>query len=98
MKLQRIKLGEGEGLGILRNFEHKFSTTHGNGIEPLCLVGQNGTGKSRLLQCLAEIFYDLDHRIRHDGVSDRDYPATFTYELEYLVKVEAKDFHVKISL
>lgn len=31
-----------------------------NGIEPVCLVGRNGSGKSNVLQVLAEIFYYLD--------------------------------------
>lgn len=31
-----------------------------NKIEPLCFVGLNGSGKSNLLQCLAEIFFYLE--------------------------------------
>lgn len=72
MKLHRIHLKEGESLGILNNFTHEFAAPASDAIEPLCLVGQNGTGKSRLLQCLAEVFYDLDFRCRHDGEGDRD--------------------------
>jgi len=98
MKLQRIRLGEGDGLGILRNFEHQFSTVSSGDIEPLCLVGQNGTGKSRLLQCLAEIFYDLDNRARNEGSGNRNYPVTFTYELEYLLQDGPKEVSVKVSL
>jgi ABC-type polar amino acid transport system ATPase subunit len=62
MKLRYIHLKSGETLGILGGFEHRFSPSSDSSIEPLCLVGPNGTGKSRLLQCLAEIFFDLDYR------------------------------------
>lgn len=97
MKLLRIELKEGESLGILKGFTHVFSAPTGDAIEPLCLVGQNGTGKSRLLQCLAEIFYDLDRRDRYAGVGDRDYPVAFTYVLEYELKVDGKPRHVRVT-
>jgi predicted ATPase len=49
------------------------------------LVGQNGSGKSSLIEALANIFRNLD----------LDEPSPFTYELQYqcrgnLVRVEAK--------
>src|SRR5437773_2377213 len=97
MKLLRIQLKEGESLGILKGFTHEFGAPPSETIEPLCLVGQNGTGKSRLLQCLAEIFYDVDYRLRHDGVGDKDYAVTFTYMLEYELKVDGERVRVCVT-
>ena len=97
MKLRKIHLKAGENLGILNDFKHEFAVSAEDTIEPICLVGQNGTGKSRLLQCLAEIFYDLDHRFRKGGRGDRNYAITFTYELEYELYVEGKNIVVRVS-
>src|SRR5882757_1697589 len=96
MNLTHIHLKEGESLGILSNFSHQFTERTRVGIEPLCLVGQNGIGKSRLLQCLAEIFYDLDYRCRN-GRADKEYPVAFTYELEYELTVASQRLRVSVS-
>lgn len=42
----------------LNGFEQTFrnSTLVTTGVNPICLVGVNGSGKSKLLECLAEIF------------------------------------------
>ena len=82
MKLHRIRLLDGEMLGILQEFEHVFAPQADDGIEPYCFVGENGTGKSRLLQCLAEIFCWLDTRTRLFR-PDRDAEIGFRFEIEY---------------
>src|SRR5690349_15010431 len=89
MKLHRIHLHDGESLGILKGFNHVFTPATGDTLEPLCFVGENGTGKSRLLQCLAEIFYWLDARTRLFR-PDPSASIGFRFELEYEVQVEGK--------
>lgn len=69
-------------LGILDGFEHVFAPQTDDGVDPLCFVGENGSGKSRLLQCLAEIFCWLDARTRLFR-RDREAEIGFRFELEY---------------
>lgn len=88
MKLHRIRLLDGEMLGILQGFEHIFAPQADAGIEPICFVGENGTGKSRLLQCLAEIFCWLDTRTRTFR-ADREAQIGFRFELEYEIHAAA---------
>jgi restriction system-associated AAA family ATPase len=85
MKIHRIKLLDGEALGILQGFEHVFAPQMVEGIEPYCFVGENGRGKSRLMQCLGEIFCWLDTRTRLFRPA-RDADIGFGFELEYEVQ------------
>lgn len=45
------------------------------------VVGVNGSGKSRLLQALAEIFLSLDPNFGNQQVSLPDFPITLAYDL-----------------
>lgn len=87
MKIHRIHLLDGDMLGILQEFEHTFAPQTDDGVEPFCFVGENGTGKSRLLQCLAEIFCWLDTRSRLFR-PDRDAHIGFRFEIEYEIHAE----------
>lgn len=95
MKLIRISLLEGKPLGILEGFEHIFAPQTSETVEPFCFVGANGTGKSRLLQCLAEIFFWLDSRTR---LFSPEPQATlgFRFELEYEMQIDNSPRHVLI--
>ncbi|MBK7994861.1 MAG: hypothetical protein IPK14_16190 [Blastocatellia bacterium] len=44
-------------------------------------VGVNGSGKSRLLQTIAEIFLSLDPNFGNQQVSIPDFPVTLAYDL-----------------
>ncbi len=85
MKLRSIKLLDGDALGILQGFEHSFAPVSDESIEPLCFIGQNGSGKSRLLRCLAEIFYWIDSRTRLFRPETSN-TIGFRFELEYEIK------------
>jgi restriction system-associated AAA family ATPase len=82
MKLHRIRLLDGQMLGILQEFEQVFAPQTDDGVEPYCFVGENGTGKSRLLQCIAEIFCWIDTRTRLFR-PNRNAEIGFRFELEY---------------
>jgi restriction system-associated AAA family ATPase len=96
MKLHRIKLLDGEALGILQGFEHTFAPVGDDAIEPLCFIGQNGSGKSRLLRCLAEIFYWVDSRTRLFR-PEAGNPIGFRFELEYEIRVGTKGRYIRIK-
>ncbi len=62
MKLKYLKLHT-PFRGLPAGFEVKFPENEDSqNIEPYCLVGLNGSGKSNLLQVLAEIFYFLERK------------------------------------
>jgi restriction system-associated AAA family ATPase len=94
MKLLRLKLISGPNLGILQGFDYAFypptldSTTSG----PQCWVGDNGSGKSQLLQRIAEAFYCLDQYLEK-GRRETGKDA-FEFELEYLIQIGDKPAHV----
>lgn len=87
MNIRRIRLLDGEPLGILTGFEHVFGPQSDQHLEPSCFVGANGTGKSRLLQCLAEIFYWLDSRTRLFK-PEPESSVGFRFELEYEIQLD----------
>lgn len=80
--------------------------------EPICLVGVNGSGKSNVLEAIAEIFYSLDQYIRNEenyeiskfsiGSFMIEYTIPFTWNLDYLnwdsgLDFDSKNIQVRIS-
>ena len=59
MKLIRLKIIDADTCGgLLNGFEVNFreDPINTSNFVPLCLIGPNGTGKSQVLQIIAEIF------------------------------------------
>ncbi|MDX3960572.1 hypothetical protein Q6A78_09220, partial [Aliarcobacter skirrowii] len=61
MKLMRLKLLS-EFRGLAKGFEIDFTNSENtsNSIEPICLIGLNGSGKSNVLEVISEIFFYLE--------------------------------------
>ena len=84
MQLQRIQIGNFRNLrGLEINFATHLKPSAGSvphatpvPIRSHALIGQNGTGKSNLIEALVTIFRDVD--------LDRD--AAFDYELDYTIR------------
>ena len=84
MQLQRIQIGNFRNLrGLEINFATHLEPSAGSQpdappapIRSHALIGQNGTGKSNLIEALITIFRDVD--------LDRD--AAFDYELDYTIR------------
>ncbi|SHM04749.1 restriction system-associated AAA family ATPase [Flavobacterium saccharophilum] len=106
MKLIKLKIKD-NFRGLKDDFEINFHDyNNGNLAEfhPFCLAGQNGSGKSNILEALANIFYHLEcctsnfpkyAFLRHESTPD-------VYEIEYLISnvnsVIIDDLsHIKIS-
>lgn len=83
MQLVRIQIAKFRNLrGLDIAFNQHFESHDGDEqklIQSHALIGQNGTGKSNLIEALITIFRDVD--------LDRD--AAFDYELEYLIRDRA---------
>ncbi|MET3978338.1 restriction system-associated AAA family ATPase [Mucilaginibacter sp. UYP25] len=83
MKIQSIQLFNEKYRG-LEHFEKKFPKhilLKGH-IDPICLVGLNGSGKSNFLELIADIFYDLEIFFLYEAENKlyhTDSPKYFAY-------------------
>jgi restriction system-associated AAA family ATPase len=83
MKIRRVKIlssfrGLPEGYEVL--FDPSANTDM---IEPICFVGLNGSGKSNVLEAIAEIFYYLETYHKADSKRLSTYKTSFGFEIEY---------------
>jgi len=104
MKLIRLKITDEQGfrslqkdfeIYFLRDFDYKFAWE----FNPNILAGRNGSGKSNILEALANIFYHLDcmynDYLPNGFLKDEDNEEGFdntvstvdAYELEYFIPV-----------
>ncbi len=86
MKLLRVKLLS-EFRGLPKNFELKFNNEYEDlrQLDPVCLIGLNGSGKSNLLEVLSEIFYFLEDFSKAKLSDLRKFEKEFGFEIEYLL-------------
>jgi restriction system-associated AAA family ATPase len=56
-------------------------------LEPVCLVGLNGSGKSNLLEVVTEIFYFLDNYILSEGKPLKYFMTSFGFEISYSLDI-----------
>ncbi|WP_223546816.1 restriction system-associated AAA family ATPase [Priestia aryabhattai] len=87
MKFKRIKLltafrGLPSGYEVLFNQGESNKTT---GISPICFIGLNGSGKSNILEVVAEIFYYLEsyHKTSKNRLKTFKTALEFEFEIEY---------------
>jgi restriction system-associated AAA family ATPase len=86
MKLLRVNLLS-EFRGLPKNFELKFNNEHVDlrQLDPICLIGLNGSGKSNLLEVLSEIFYFLEDFSKAKLSDLKKFEKEFGFEIEYLL-------------
>ncbi len=102
MRLKRIKLNS-DFRSLKSGFELHFLDGIPNfqELNPYCIVGRNGSGKSNILEFLASIFYSLELRcLNYLPEIFEDIDEKFTkiqspnaYELEYFIN----NCHIKID-
>lgn len=56
-------------------------------LEPVCLVGLNGSGKSNLLEVITEIFYFLDNYVLSEGKPLKSFNTGFGFEISYSLDI-----------
>jgi restriction system-associated AAA family ATPase len=56
-------------------------------LEPVCLVGLNGSGKSNLLEVITEIFYFLDNYVLSEGKPLKSFTTDFGFEISYSLDI-----------
>jgi restriction system-associated AAA family ATPase len=104
MKLIRLKITDEDGFRSLQKdfeiyFLRDFDYKHAHEFNPNILAGRNGSGKSNILEALANIFYHLDCMYNDylpDGFlkgedNERGFDNTIgvvdAYELEYFIGI-----------
>jgi hypothetical protein len=97
MKIRRIKIQDIEQRPLLKGLELFFSDdTNPNSLDPNCFIGVNGSGKSQLLETIAEIFYYLDRIFRNvNRVIVSESPCLF--ELDYSITKKKKKFEIQVK-
>lgn len=71
--------------GLKKGFTITFpkSKQHSKLLEPYCLVGLNGSGKSNLLELISEIFFYLEKFSKSKRVELKKFATEFGFEIEY---------------
>lgn len=87
MKIKRIKILT-KFRGLPAGFEIFFNggrERNSIGITPICFVGLNGSGKSNILEVIAEIFYYMEayHRSSKDKI--KTFETGFGFEINYVL-------------
>lgn len=91
MKLLRVELYTSfRGLheGFVIEFPNPRDTKR---IDPICLVGPNGCGKSNFMEVLSEIFYYLESVLLTHGHKSLRNKKSFGFEIEYLLSKQIID-------
>jgi restriction system-associated AAA family ATPase len=84
MRINRVKILS-RFRGLPAGYEVIFNPTSENGhmLEPICFVGLNGSGKSNVLEVIAEIFYYLETYHKAQKKDLHKFKKGFGFEIEY---------------
>ncbi|MBW2940512.1 restriction system-associated AAA family ATPase [Zhongshania aquimaris] len=91
MKLVSLKIIDADTCGGLLNglsIPFREGQTDVNNFSPLCLIGPNGTGKSQVLQIIAEIFQAVFAKYLSEEEKGKP-NDNIQFEIEYILGAEA---------
>jgi restriction system-associated AAA family ATPase len=93
MKLIKIVVNNPNGFrGLPNGFTIPFREIEDrNEIDPICLAGLNGSGKSNILELISEIFFHLEAAHHETAKNYITKKAPFGFYLEYETKVTANN-------
>lgn len=93
MKIRRVALIEDtEFRSLPKNFVIEFSQQDIHSIDPKCIVGLNGSGKSNILELIAEIFFHIEMNAIYDEKIENN---NFAFEIKYTLPLLIGNPHVK---
>lgn len=95
MKLLRLTFRKGEHQSPLDGINLTFHSVNDlNKTTPICLAGVNGSGKSKLLELIANIFFYLDEFSKSIG-EHRAIKTKLQFEIEYILEAR-NPRHVRV--
>ncbi len=85
MKIRRVKILS-PFRGLPAGYEVRFEiSAKTDMLEPICFVGLNGSGKSNVLEAIAEIFYYLETYHKAERQALPSFRTDFGFEIEYFL-------------
>ena len=97
MKLHSITL-VGEFKSLKGTEEHPFYLSFAQARDfytPICLVGLNGSGKSNLIELIADILCYADRSYKEYYRSKKDLP--YDFELKYGLNIDGQQTPIKLK-
>lgn len=96
MKLKHFEIKDSPRRPLLEGKSISFINSQDEPISPKCFIGVNGSGKSQLLEALAEIFLYLDNKFRKVNPDSKDNPPSL-FLLEYFIYEDKKEILVRVQ-
>ncbi len=94
MKIKRIKIHSIPHKPLIEGLELNFPENIGNFVNANCLIGVNGSGKSQLLESIADLFVYLDSLYRNCNKPKSTLPP-FLFEIAYSIVLNDKRYFVE---
>jgi len=86
MKIRRLKIHDIDYKPLMKGVDLFFPKSDDDFIHANCLIGINGSGKSQILELLAEIFLFLDALFRLENKKEKEV-SPFAFKIEYEVTI-----------
>ena len=97
MRIQRLYIEKIEHRPLLNGLEMLFYHNKNGSIEPNCFIGVNGSGKSQVLETLAELFYYFDKLYGNPNNKTIVSNAPLLFELDYTITIKNSEYLVQIK-
>src|SRR5438309_2307714 len=95
MKILHLKINEIEHRPLMKGMDLYFDEQRPDFINANCFIGINGSGKSQLLETIAEIFLYVDNFYRKTNRNIVPI-APMLFEIKYLLTINNEIFKVEI--
>jgi restriction system-associated AAA family ATPase len=97
MNIERLSIEKIEHRPLLNGLEMFFNHDKNGSIEPNCFIGVNGSGKSQVLETLAELFYYLDKLYGNPSNKTIISNTPLLFELDYSITIKNKEYLIQIK-
>lgn len=96
MKIRKLQIHDIDYKPLMNGLDLYFPKTENDYTHANCFIGINGSGKSQVLEIIAEIFFFLDrvYRIENKG---KDVISPFAFTIEYELNIESYEYLVIVS-
>ncbi|GHV37846.1 ABC transporter [Bacteroidia bacterium] len=96
MKIRRLIINDIDYKPLMKGVDLFFPKSNDDFIHANCFIGVNGSGKSQVLELIAEIFLFLDKIFREENnKEDKEY-SPFAFKIEYEIVIRKKEYLIVI--